>query len=96
MPSLSRSTFGRLALVGVLVAALGLAACGRKGPLDPPPGASLEGQPLPNAAPGLLSNKGVKPIGGAVDPDYPGVDENGQPRAPRGPAKRIPLDNLLN
>ena len=33
----------RLALIGVLVASLGLAACGRKGPLDPPPGASLAG-----------------------------------------------------
>jgi hypothetical protein len=38
----------------------------------------------------------VNPIGGAVDPDYPGVDENGRPRAPKGPVKRIPLDNLLN
>ena len=33
----------RLALIGALVASLGLAACGRKGPLDPPPGASLAG-----------------------------------------------------
>ena len=32
----------RIALIGALAAALGfgLAACGRKGPLDPPPGAS--------------------------------------------------------
>ena len=33
----------RLALIGALAASLGLAACGRKGPLDPPPGASLAG-----------------------------------------------------
>ena len=90
----SRLTYGRLALIGVLAAALGLAACGRKGPLDPPPGATLEGQPQPNA-PGLISNKGVTPIGSDTSAD-PGVDENGQPRAPRGPVKRIPLDNLLN
>jgi predicted small lipoprotein YifL len=29
----------RLATIGVLIAALGLAACGRKGPLEPPPAA---------------------------------------------------------
>ncbi len=31
--------FFRLALVGALAVSLGLAACGRKGPLDPPPSA---------------------------------------------------------
>jgi predicted small lipoprotein YifL len=35
-------TLPRLALIGVLVTALGLAACGRKGPLDLPPAASAE------------------------------------------------------
>lgn len=90
-----RSTFGRLALIGLLAAALGLAACGRKGPLDPPPGASLEGVAQPNA-PGLISNKGVQPIGSQSDDDYTGVDENGRARAPQGPKKRIPLDNILN
>jgi predicted small lipoprotein YifL len=93
----SQSTFGRLALIGVLAAALGLTACGRKGPLDPPPGASLEGVVQPNA-PNLISNKGgVRAgIGSAADEDNPGVDENGQARAPKGPKKRIPLDNILN
>ena len=33
----------RIAAIGVLVAALGLAGCGRKGGLDAPPGASLIG-----------------------------------------------------
>jgi predicted small lipoprotein YifL len=31
-------------LVAVLATALGLAACGRKGPLDPPPAASATGE----------------------------------------------------
>jgi predicted small lipoprotein YifL len=31
----------RLALVAALVAAAGLAACGRKGPLEPPPSAKV-------------------------------------------------------
>ena len=56
-----RSAFAlRLALAGALVAALGLAACGRKGPLDPPPGASLEGEPQANL-PDLMSDKGKTP-----------------------------------
>ena len=39
----------RIAAVGALVAALGLSACGRKGPLDPPPAAAVpvQQQPLP-------------------------------------------------
>ncbi len=67
----------RLALIGALAAALGvgLAACGRKGPLDPPPAAAVDqttvsGQPV--------------------------MGSDNVPRAPRGPNKRIPLDNLLN
>jgi predicted small lipoprotein YifL len=40
----------RLALVAVMAAALGLAACGRKGPLDPPP-PSAEVPPPPANAP---------------------------------------------
>ena len=95
MHRFSQSIFGRLALIGVLAAALGLAACGRKGPLDPPPGASLEGVAQP-VAPNLMSNTGRKSIGTKDDPDNPGVDENGQARAPKGPVKRIPLDNILN
>lgn len=90
-----QSSFGRMALIGVLAVALGLAACGRKGPLDPPPGASLEGEPQPNA-PNPIGNKGVKAIGSEPDDNYPGVDENGRARAPNGPKKRIFLDNILN
>ncbi len=89
--------FLRLALIGVAVASLGLAACGRKGPLDPPPGASLEGVPQPNVAPGLISaNRGAAPIGGQAKDNNPGVGPDGQPLAPKGPKKRIPLDVLLN
>ena len=58
--------FFRLALVGVLAASLGLGACGRKGPLDPPPGASLAGD---QAAPDG-SNKG--PTGPDGKPLAPG------------------------
>jgi predicted small lipoprotein YifL len=42
-PELSSSSglrFARIAAIGTLVAALGLAGCGRKAGLDPPPGAT--------------------------------------------------------
>ena len=60
MPSFRASPFIRLATIGVLVAALGLAGCGRKGPLDPPPGASLEGVTQPQRA------DMSRPIGGQI------------------------------
>jgi predicted small lipoprotein YifL len=86
----------RLALIGVLAASLGLAACGRKGPLDPPPGASLDGVTQPDI-PGLMSSTGrAAPIGSDDVDGHPGVGPDGQAIAPKGPKKRIPLDVLLN
>jgi predicted small lipoprotein YifL len=75
--------FLRLALISALAASLGLTACGRKGPLDPPPAASLAGeQPVTTGeAPG-----GDRPI---LGPD-------GRPIAAGRTNKRIPLDVLLN
>ena len=88
--------FLSLALTAALVASLGLAACGRKGPLDPPPGASLEGVPQPNM-PDVMSSKGrPAPIGSDATADNPGVGPDGQAQAPKGPKKKIPLDVLLN
>jgi len=84
-----RATTG--ALVLVLGLALGLAGCGRKGPLDPPPGALLEGEAQTPAK----SSSGLTPIAGQPDED-PGVGLDGMPRVPKGPNKRIPLDVLLN
>jgi predicted small lipoprotein YifL len=57
----------RLALAAALAASLGLGACGRKGPLDPPPGASLEGEPQANL-PNLMSDKGLPSPGKPVQP----------------------------
>jgi predicted small lipoprotein YifL len=46
--------WSRIALAAVLTGALGLAACGRKGPLDPPPSAGLTGDTAytPGPSPG--------------------------------------------
>ena len=76
-------SFLRLALIGALTASLGMAACGRKGPLDPPPGASLAGD---QATPAGVETRETHPI---VGPD-------GKPLAPGGLNKRIPIDVLLN
>jgi predicted small lipoprotein YifL len=86
----------RLAVIGALVATLGLAGCGRKGPLDPPPGASLEGITQPDMPQLMSSGGGATPIGGQAIDGEMGVGPDGQPRAARGPKKRIPLDVLLN
>jgi predicted small lipoprotein YifL len=40
--------FFRIAMIGAIAASLGLTACGRKGPLDPPPSATLSGNKVPN------------------------------------------------
>ena len=87
--------FLRLALIGVAVASLGLTACGRKGPLDAPPGASLAGEPQAHM-PGLMSTPTSTPIGGEAKEGFAGVDSSGRPVAPPGPKKKIPLDVLLN
>ncbi len=83
MKLFSDRTLFRLALTAALAASLGLAACGRKGPLDPPPGGSLAGDQ-------------ATPIGGQSQGDNPGIDSQGRPRAPKGENKRVPLDGLLN
>jgi predicted small lipoprotein YifL len=70
----------RLALIGALAASLGLAACGRKGPLDPPPSATLAGNKVPD-----------KNVNGEQV-----LDSRGRPHAPAGENKHIPLDDLLN
>lgn len=81
--------FTRLALIGAAVAALTLAGCGRKGPLDPPPGAAMVNEPT--SAPGT-------PVTAAPLIAAPGQTSENPNRAvaPAGPNKRIFLDNLLN
>lgn len=73
----------RFALLAALAAALGLTACGRKGPLDPPPAASATGETDSAAA--------KQPASTQVT-----IDSDGRPRAAPGPKRHIPLDVLLN
>jgi len=85
--SRDRRPFLRLALIGALATSFALAACGRKGPLDPPPSASVTGE---QAVPG-----GQEPPAGAQVNRGP-IGPDGRPIAPGMRDKRIPLDVLLN
>ncbi len=75
----------RVAIVAALFAALGLSACGRKGPLDEPPGALNNVNAGTEVAP-TADEKGtvVRPGSDKLLPII------------RGPNKRIPLDVLLD
>ena len=83
------SPFLRIALVGAF-AALALAGCGRKGPLDPPPAAAVTGDQAAPAAP-LAA-----PIGTRAGATNEALGPNGLPLAPKGPNKHIFLDDILN
>jgi hypothetical protein len=74
---------GRLAVLGLLVLALGLSACGRKSGLDAPPGAAAQA-----AAP--------EPVGPGAIFGAPAPAEEAPPEATKGPKRRIILDGLLN
>jgi predicted small lipoprotein YifL len=67
---LSDQRWARIAAVGALVAALVLSACGRKGPLDPPPSA---GSMQHSEQPG--------PVAGSPDPQM-GIGRDGKAMAP--------------
>ena len=68
-----------LAVIGALALALPLAACGRKGPLDPPPGGyALEQAAWQDAA----TTRKVRQRG--PDGSQPEYDDDGRPIAPQG------------
>jgi predicted small lipoprotein YifL len=80
LSSLSDLRLVRIAAIGALVAALGLAGCGRKSGLDPPAAASVA-DPSVMAQPG--GGPGIGPDGKAMAPA-------------QGPQRRTPIDWLLN
>jgi predicted small lipoprotein YifL len=90
-----RLSFARLAMIGALAAALGLTACGRKGPLDPPPSAAVA-QPAEAAPAGSGPGSGVNPMTRSTPTSPQAFDSEGRPIAASGPKKRLPLDWLLD
>jgi hypothetical protein len=85
-----------VALMGA--AALTLAACGRAGPPEPPPGPALTGQPAavlppaPAAPPGSPDDLRAKQYEKAAQN---GFDSHGNPVAPTGEKRSFFLDFLL-
>ena len=81
----SASKVQRIAIVAALFAAFALSACGRKGPLDEPPGA------LNNV------NAGTE-VAPAADEKGTVLRQGSDKLLPviRGPNKRIPLDALID
>jgi predicted small lipoprotein YifL len=78
--------YGRMAVLAVALAAVGLSGCGRKSGLDLPPTASLTD---PKAAPPTTAPSGF-PI-----PGQPAAAPT-QPASPPAPPRRFLLDFMLN
>jgi predicted small lipoprotein YifL len=78
-----------VAVIGLMALALPLAACGRKGPLDPPPGGYVLEQG-PGRTP--TSRSGAEPLSDK-QPEY---DADGRPIAPQGLKKKLPGDWLID
>ena len=87
MPRSSR-TLG-IAAAGLLAAALLLAACGRKGPLDLPPSSTVQ----PPSSDGQAGSGDTSAQRGAPPMEY---GANGKPLAPRGHKKKLPVDFLID
>jgi predicted small lipoprotein YifL len=85
----------RLAAFATLAVALLLSGCGRKGALEPPPGASIAEPAQAAPASGSLTN--MNPLAPSAKPASPqAFGANGQPIAPTGPKKSIFLDWLID
>jgi predicted small lipoprotein YifL len=64
----SVNRWSQIALAAVLIGALSLAACGRKGPLDPPPGAGLTPNTAYTPRPGMGEERYGSPQGAGAPP----------------------------
>jgi len=93
VPATARQRKSRHLAIAALCAALALAGCGRKGPLEPPPGSpaaqrEAEQQRQPQGlGQGLVLPRTAEPA--TTQPPQ-------EPAAPRGEDRRFPLDFLLN
>jgi predicted small lipoprotein YifL len=88
LPRLSRKLpFIAVQICAVGALAIALAGCGRKGSLDPPPGASAQ-------QPAVEEQSGQS---GTVAPSGVQLDNNdGRPVAPKGQKKKLPIDWLID
>ncbi len=80
---------GRSLILIAFAGTLALAGCGRKGPLDPPPGGYSLERKTTNTA---VTDRGIKQAPRRSQ-EY---DEDGRPIAPEGPKRQHPLDWLID
>jgi predicted small lipoprotein YifL len=90
----SHVSWSKLATLGLILSACALGGCGRKGPLDLPPGATLS----PATAEGASETYRSQSSGSAADESLfaPAGSQSRQMVAPRGAKKRIILDPILD
>jgi len=72
-----------MALAGIGAALVLVAGCGKKGPLEPPPGAPASAREVPEAAPQAADmDRMIDPLDGpATTPQWPGTSSSiGGPR----------------
>jgi predicted small lipoprotein YifL len=87
-PSLHRPFRSSFFLAAIAFVLLSLAGCGRKGPLDPPPGGyGLD----PNVVRTPTSRRGTQP----PPPEKQDYDAEGRPIVPEGQKKPFILDPLI-
>ena len=92
MMTMSPAISYRLAAIGlVLLLAVGLSACGRKGPLDAPPGGLAAA--TPEAA---VDGEEAATDQGGDEINYRGRRRRSNLPIIRGPDKKIPLDVLID
>ena len=112
MIGVRRPAFRHIFILGAAVAALAVAGCGRKGPLELPPSASTPASTPASTAQQQLQQPGALPSGslpsfGGSQPSEPdsqrtvtgaraGIDSSGAAVAPAGEKRRIPLDVLID
>lgn len=95
----SHASWSKLAAFGLILSACALAGCGRKGPLDLPPGAALT--PSHTQVEGsndAQTYRSQSSSGSAADEGLfaPAGSQGRQMVAPRGEKKRIILDPILD
>jgi predicted small lipoprotein YifL len=93
-PALTSRWFFRLAVIGALTLPLALSACGRKGPLDPPPRASAQPAEAPQS--GQQQQQQQQPQWGLFGDAASAEEQQGLPPEPKGQKKGFLLDWLLN
>lgn len=94
----SHVSWSKLATLGLILSAFALGGCGRKGPLDLPPGAALAPSQTQVEGSNTQTYRSQASPGSSADETLfaPNGSQRGQMAAPRGEKKRFILDPILD